>query len=112
LYGNAGSKACDEYKAGLYYKQIRKWTNHAHISCFYFEAFDEHWKDAKNPLGSENHFGLINKNGEAKYAIWNWVDKGVFKNLTRDGNAIRKTVTGNEIALIENAEIPLFKNKN
>lgn len=112
LYGNAGSKACDEFKAGVYYKQIRKWTNHAYISCFYFEAFDEHWKDAKNPLGSENHFGLINKNGEAKYAIWNWVDKGVFKNLTRDGNAIRKTLNGNETALIENAEIPLFKNKN
>jgi exo-beta-1,3-glucanase (GH17 family) len=42
-----GSKATDEYKEGLYYQLLREWTNNAGISCFYFEAFDEQWKDAK-----------------------------------------------------------------
>ena len=53
---------------------MRDWTNKDSISCFYFEAFDENWKDAGNPGGSENHFGLINLQGQAKYAIWDLVD--------------------------------------
>ncbi len=60
FYGNEGSKATDEYKSALFYNSMRDWTNKENISCFYFEAFDENWKDAANPLGSENHFGLIN----------------------------------------------------
>ena len=48
------------------------------MSCFYFEAFDEKWKDAANSLGSENHFGLFNINGQAKYALWDLVDQGMF----------------------------------
>ena len=46
LYGPKGSKACDEYKEALYYKHMRDWTNKAGMSCFYFEAFNEQWKDA------------------------------------------------------------------
>ncbi len=99
-YGAKQSRAADEYKAGLYYKLMRKWTNKEKISLFYFEAFNEQWKDAQNPEGSENHFGLINLKGQAKYAIWDWVDKNVFKGLKRDEKPITKTFKGNKDSLL------------
>ncbi len=105
-YGANGSKAADEYKSGRYYQMIRDWTNKAGISCFYFEAFDESWKDAKNKQGSENHFGLINLKGEAKYALWDLVDKGIFNGLTRDGQTIKKTYNGNKEILKINVLVP------
>ena len=106
LYGSKGSRANDEYKQGLYYKQLREWTNKEGISCFYFEAFDEQWKDAGNPMGSENHFGLINLKGEAKYPLWDLVDKGIFNGLTRDGKPITKTFNGNKEALMKTVLAP------
>lgn len=109
FYGNEGSKATDEYKEALYYKLMREWTAKEHISCFYFQAFDEPWKDAQNPLGSENHFGLFTVEGKAKYVIWDWVDKGVFKDLKRGGNPIVKTFNGDEKALIDAVQIPSYK---
>ena len=105
-YGNEGSRATDEYKAGVYYKLMREWTNQEGISCFYFEAFDEQWKDSTNPLGSENHFGLINLQSQAKYAIWNLVDKEKFKGLTRDGKPITKTYHGNLDSLMKDVKVP------
>mmetsp|Transcript_23255 Transcript_23255/g.26944 ORF Transcript_23255/g.26944 Transcript_23255/m.26944 type:complete len:430 (-) Transcript_23255:172-1461(-) len=105
-YGENGSRATDEYKQGLYYKHLRNWTNKEGISCFYFEAFDEQWKDAGNPLGSENHFGLITLNGEAKYPIWDLVDKGVFEGLTRGGKKIIKTFNGNKESLMKTVLVP------
>ena len=105
-YGVNGSRATDEYKQGSYYKSLRKWTNKNKISCFYFEAFDEQWKDAHNPNGSENHFGLINLKGEAKYPLWDLVDKGVFKGLTRKGKAITKTYNGEKEALMKEVLVP------
>lgn len=105
-YGTNGSRATDEYKQGLYYKHLREWTNKTGISCFYFEAFDEQWKDAHNAKGSENHFGLISLKGEAKYPLWDMVDKGVFKGVTRDGNPITKTYNGNKEALLKDALVP------
>ena len=105
-YGADGSRAADEYKEGLYYQHIRQWTNDNHISCFFFEAFDECWKDAGNPEGSENHFGLINLDGEAKYGLWDMVDSGVFEGLTRDGKAITKTYKGKEEALMKDVAVP------
>ncbi|QTD38481.1 glycosyl hydrolase family 17 [Polaribacter batillariae] len=105
-YGKNGSRATDQYKQGLYYKHIRDWTHKAGISCFYFEAFDEQWKDANNPLGSENHFGLINLKGEAKYPIWHLVDKGVFKGLTRNGKPITKTFKGNKEEMMKTVLVP------
>ncbi|MBL7885746.1 MAG: glycosyl hydrolase family 17 [Flavobacterium sp.] len=95
-YGENGSKATDEYKSAHFYQLMRDWSNQNKISCFYFEAFDENWKDSANPNGSENHFGLINLNGQAKYALWEAVDCGVFKGLTRNGKPITKTFNGNE----------------
>ncbi|MBP1839915.1 exo-beta-1,3-glucanase (GH17 family) [Formosa algae] len=109
LYGTSGSKATDEYKEALYYKNMREWTNKAGMSCFYFEAFDEQWKDADNPLGSENYFGLINLKGEAKYALWNLVDQGVFDGLTRNGKPITKTFGGDKEALMQTVPVPPIK---
>jgi exo-beta-1,3-glucanase (GH17 family) len=110
LYGSKGTSACDEYKSARYYQLIREWTNKEKMTCFYFEAFDENWKDANNIGGSENHFGLFKINGNAKYALWNKVDKGVFKGLTRDGNIIEKTYKGNKKKLMKTVELP-FKLK-
>lgn len=109
FYGPTGSKACDEYKEGLYYQMMREWTNREGLACFYFEAFDEHWKDAGNAAGSENHFGLFTIDGKAKYAIWSLVDEGKFKGLTRDGNAIVKTYNGDTKALLREVALPPIK---
>lgn len=106
LYGPKGSKATDEYKEALYYNHIRKWTNTENISCFYFEGFDEQWKDAANPMGSENHFGLINLKSQAKFALWDMVDKGTFDGLTRDGLPITKTYDGNKKELMKEVLVP------
>ena len=106
LYGNEGSKASDEYKQGMYYKSMRKWTAKQGISCFFFEAFDETWKDKANQNGSENHFGLFTVDGKAKYALWNQVDAETFKSLKRDGNSIGKTFSGNEELLKKTVLIP------
>ncbi|MFV9551841.1 glycosyl hydrolase family 17 protein [Algibacter sp. PT7-4] len=105
-YGAYGSKATDEYKEALYYKHMREWTNKLNISCFYFEAFNENWKDAQNPQGSENHFGLFTIDGKAKYALWNLVDKGIFKGLTRNGKPISKTYNGDKNLLMQDVLIP------
>lgn len=105
-YGPNGSKATDEYKQGLYYKLMRRWTNRAGISCFYFEAFNEQWKDAHNPNGSENHFGLFTIDGKAKYPIWDLVDRGIFDGLTRNGNPITKTYNGDKKALFKDVLVP------
>ncbi len=112
-YGVEGSKAADEYKAAKYYKLMREWSNKEKITCFYFEAFDESWKDGTNPNGYENHFGLINLQNQAKFALWDKIDKGVFKGLNRNGKPITKTYDGNEKALWQDVKVPrLIKNKN
>jgi exo-beta-1,3-glucanase (GH17 family) len=105
-YGAEGSRACDEYKSGRYHELMREWSNKNNISCFYFEAFNEQWKDATNALGSENHFGLINLKGEAKYTLWDLVDRGVFKGLTRNGKPITKTYNGDKAALMKDVLVP------
>ena len=107
LYGETGSRATDEYKSARFYHLMREWTNANGISCFYFEAFDEQWKDAANPQGSENHFGLFNLQGQAKYALWDLVDAGIFDGLTRDGNPVGKTFNGNTAALMQSVKVPL-----
>lgn len=109
FYGPEGSRATDEYKQALYYQHMREWTNAEGISCFYFEAFDEQWKDAKNPEGSENHFGLINLSAQAKYPLWNMVDEGKFEGLTRGGIKITKTYYGNFDSLMQEVLVPTSK---
>lgn len=105
-YGPEGSKATDEYKEALYYNKMRAWTQEKNIACFFFEAFDENWKDAKNPGGSENHFGLFTLDGQAKYVLWERVDQGVFEGLGRGGKEITKTYEGNKEALMKEVLLP------
>jgi exo-beta-1,3-glucanase (GH17 family) len=106
FFGAAGSKAADEYKQAIYYKSMRDWTKEVGISLFYFEAFDEPWKDSNSENGSENHFGLFTVDGQAKYALWEMVDKGVFEGMTRDGNPIIKTYSGNKELLMKDVLVP------
>ena len=105
-YGANGARATDEYKSGRYHELIRDWSDQNGVTVFYFEAFDEKWKDAENPMGSENHFGLINLQAQAKYPIWDLVDDGVFDGLTRDGKPITKTYDGNFELLMEDVLVP------
>jgi exo-beta-1,3-glucanase (GH17 family) len=106
FYGSDGTRAADQYKQALYYKHIREWTDAAGISCFYFEAFDEQWKDAGNPKGSENHFGLFTIDGKAKYALWDVVDQGIVNGLMRGGNELKKTYGGDKKSLMKEVALP------
>ena len=108
-YGNSGSKAADEYKGRLYYDFMREWTDSAGISLFYFEGFDEQWKHASNPGGSENHFGLVRLNNEVKYALWDLFDEGRFDGLTRGGKPLVKSYGGDVTALLNEVLNPPFK---
>lgn len=105
-YGVHGSKASDEYKQALYYQSMRAWTAKEGISCFFFEAFDEPWKDSHNKNGSENHFGIFTVDGKAKFALWNLVDEKMFSNLKRDGNKIEKTYSGDKELMMKNVLAP------
>lgn len=108
-YGQEGSRAADEFKEGLYYQRMREWTDRKGISCFYFEAFNEKWKDANNQKGSENHFGLFTIDGKAKYPLWEMVDKGIFEGLTRGGHPITKTYQGRLDSLMQQVNPPPTK---
>lgn len=101
-----GTAAADEYKSGIYYHKISNWSREQGMTCFYFEAFDEPWKNASNANGSENHFGLFTVTGKAKYALWHEVDNGVFKTLSRDGNPIVKTYKGDLEKLVQDVHLP------
>ncbi len=109
FYGPDGSKATDEFKEARFHELIRDFTNKNNMACFYFEGFDEPWKDASNPQGSENHFGLFTVEGKAKYALWDMVDKGVFDGLTRNGNPITKTYNGDKDAMMKDVLVPPTK---
>ena len=109
FYGNNGTKATDEYKEAIFYKSLREWTAKKNMSCFYFEAFNENWKDDKNEYGSENFFGLFTIDGQAKYALWDLVDAGNFEGLKRGDNTIGKTYNGDKAALMKDVKLPPSK---
>ncbi len=106
-YGDEGSRAVNEYMSAKYHDLIREWSDSQNITVFYFSGFDEPWKDAANPMGSENHFGLINLQAQAKYVFWNQVDAGLFDGLTRDGRPITKTYDGNLDSLMKDVKSPI-----
>ncbi|MBZ9651694.1 glycoside hydrolase family 17 protein [Psychroflexus montanilacus] len=108
-YGPEGSRATDEYKQALYYHKMRAWATENKVKCFYFEAFDEPWKDAQYPNGSENFFGLFTVEGKAKYVLWEDVDKGTFKGLKRGKNKITKTYEGKLEDLLLDVDMPPVK---
>ena len=109
LYGPLGTQAADQYKQALYYQKMDDWTKANGVSCFYFEAFDEPWKDAAHPLGSENHFGLIDVEGTLKYALWESFDLGVFEGLTRDGKPLKKSFNGEFERMFNTVKLPKLK---
>ena len=111
LFGTEGSHAADEYKQKLYFDSMTAWTKSEGMSLFFFEAFDEPWKDGHNPDGSENHFGLFTVDGKAKYAVWNWVDEGRFDGLTRGGNPVLKSIGGDEVAVLNTVFAPPLKSE-
>ena len=111
LYGYDGTQAADEFKLGLYYQMISDVCYSKSITCFYFSAFDEPWKDSSNENGSENHFGLFTVDGKAKFPLWEKVDNGVFDNLSRGGNPIVKTFNGDLEVLLETSNIPPTNNE-
>ena len=106
LYGPSGTQAADEYKQALYYQKISEWSIANGVSCFYFEAFDEPWKDAARPMGSENHFGLIGVEGTLKYALWEAFDSGLFAGLTRDGKPLKKSFNGEFQKIFNSIKLP------
>lgn len=105
-YGPDGTRAATEYAAARFYEAAMRWTRDNNMTCFYFEAFDEPWK-SNGTAGSEGHFGLFTVDGQAKFAVWNLVDAGVFKGLTRGGNPITKTHNGDKARLLEQLKSPV-----
>jgi exo-beta-1,3-glucanase (GH17 family) len=105
FYGPEGSKAADEYKQARFYESMRTWTAKEGISCFFFEAFNEPWKDSGNESGSENHFGLFTVDGKAKFALWNKVENQL-SNIKRDGNLIQKSFSGKNDSLMKSVLTP------
>lgn len=108
-YGHGGSEAADEYKQKRYFDLTMEWTHAESISCFFFEAFDEPWKDSKDVNGSENHFGLITVDGKAKYLLWDAVDHDTFSGLGRNGKSIEKTFNGISDSILSNVQAPPLK---
>ena len=106
LYGTTGSRAADEYKQAIYFKHMQDLCTELSISCFYFSAFDEPWKDYANIDGSENHFGLFTVDGRAKYALWEMVDSGIFKDLNRGKNSILKSFDGDKELMMGGVDVP------
>ena len=106
LYGATGSRAADEYKQAIYFKHMQDLCNELSISCFYFSAFDEPWKDYANIDGSENHFGLFTVDGRAKYALWEMVDSEIFKDLNRGNNSILKSFDGDKDLMMGGVGVP------
>ncbi len=108
-YGDPGSGAADEFKQKLYFDLMTMWTEKENVSCFYFEAFDEPWKDAKNSNGSENHFGFFTVDGQAKYIIWEEVNNSLKTKPGRNGKEIEKTYGGDFNALKAEILLPATK---
>ena len=91
FYGGNGSDAAGEVQQQLYFDAMTAWARASGIVMVLFEAFDEPWKDAKNPEGSENHFGLIDGQNRAKRVLWEALDAGSLHGLTRGGQPIVKS---------------------
>ena len=110
-YGATGSKAADQLKQAIFYKHMRDWGESSGMSVFYFEAFDEQWKDPHDINGSENHFGLISLDNKVKYALWDLFDQNAFDGLVRGGKPLSKSYQGNQSSLLQNVLLPPFKSK-
>jgi exo-beta-1,3-glucanase (GH17 family) len=110
-YGATGSKAADQLKQAIFYKHMRDWGESSGMSVFYFEAFDEQWKDPHDINGSENHFGLISLDNKVKYALWDLFDQHAFDGLVRGGKPLSKSYQGDKSSLMQDVLLPPFKSK-
>jgi exo-beta-1,3-glucanase (GH17 family) len=110
-YGATGSKAADELKQAIFYRHMRDWGESSGMSVFYFEAFDEQWKDPNDINGSENHFGLIALDNKVKYTLWDLFDKNAFDGLVRGGKPLSKSYQGDNSLLMQDVLLPPFKSK-
>jgi exo-beta-1,3-glucanase (GH17 family) len=52
------AEAVNEELQKIYYDDLMEWTDAEQILTFVFEAFDERWKGADEPLEPEKHWGL------------------------------------------------------
>ncbi len=52
----------DEQKQRRYYEELTDWARENKVTVFFFEAFDEPWKDS----GTEEHWGLFTADRKAK----------------------------------------------
>ncbi|WP_413700255.1 glycosyl hydrolase family 17 protein [Psychromonas sp. KJ10-10] len=102
------SRAADEYKQKAYYEAMQAWSKEFGASMFFFQAFDEPWKgDTYNPGDSEKHFGLIDIEGNAKYVVWDKVNKLNSLGLTRGSVAtFTKSFDGNVEGLMKTVSAP------
>lgn len=100
FYGSQGSRAADEYKQALYFQLMSDWSAQKKITCVFFEAFDESWKNVNESQHSENHFGLFTTDGKAKFALWEFFDNGTLDGHSRGKNPIQKTFQGNKNQLL------------
>ena len=80
------------------------WSKKEKVSVFFFEAFDESWKDQSNPNGSENHFGLFTINGHAKYVLWSQYRLDSIKVNSRNNTPLLKTFHGIKDTLLKTVE--------
>lgn len=51
-----------------YLRQVLEWSQEGGVQVFWFEAFDENWKDA-GYAGVERHWGLHYADGRAKFGV-------------------------------------------
>jgi exo-beta-1,3-glucanase (GH17 family) len=70
IKGKAG-----EVEQRLFYKAIRSYAEDERQIVFFFEAFDENWKNGTNPAEVEKHWGLYRADRSAKAAMLNEVGR-------------------------------------
>jgi exo-beta-1,3-glucanase (GH17 family) len=58
----------NEVHQKTYLDQLINWTDEEHILTFVFEAFDENWKGAPEPLEPEKHWGIYKTDRTPKLA--------------------------------------------
>jgi exo-beta-1,3-glucanase (GH17 family) len=58
-----------EIEQQMFYEAVRTWAGAERLTVFFFEAFDENWKDGAHPAEVEKHWGLFRADRSAKAAM-------------------------------------------
>ena len=56
------------------------WASQHHIRYFYFDAFDEGWKNSEHGVGT--HWGLYDQDGHRKPALARWLPAASRETIT------------------------------